>query len=717
MLSPSLSITLGIAFVLLGGINVWLALEAWSRVKAARVSATMLTLHRVGGYLYIGLFCVMTYYMLARLGSGGDSSVSATLHMALAMILSPLLFIKVLIARYYNNQQNLLMPIGLTIFVLSFVLIASTAGPYLARPSKIERVAINPEVQAQPVEIDMNVASDLMQKRCSKCHNLDRVVGARKDAHGWMRTVERMKAMPGAGIPDTDAQMIVSYLVSQNPVQDSGSAAKMEVARALVDQRCARCHSLDRVYKTVQTPDKWRETVNRMVQYASGSAGALQPGEDEEIISYLSVTQTPEAATLKRAQVDAASTSGRSLITKKVNLTPPAVPRASRFDSKSIGLVSFVLLGATVLVIRRPRSRRVPAPQPGAAIKPTPASAARLQSGPVILQLVQITQQTHDAKTLRFAVKDGANFGARPGQFLTFSFLFDGRKETRCYSICSSPARTGYVEITPKRLTNGCVSAFLNDSAAIGMTVEATGPFGQFCFDQVEDQKIGLIAAGSGITPMMAMLGYIDDLCLETEVTLLYYVRTENDIIFRKELEDLHGRAQNFQFRVLLSKPGLEWTGDRGHLDRDFIQRAVPNLRDKLFFLCGPPSFMEIARGILAELGVPPERIRQEVFGGVGGESKAPAQAAKESAFTVEFAKSQKSCSVLEGQSLLDAAADAGVRIPSACRQGQCGTCKTRLLKGQVRMTAENGLDPESRSLGFVLTCVGHAEGSVSLDA
>jgi hypothetical protein len=95
----------------------------------------MFTLHRIGGYLFIALFCVMTYYMLSRLGSGGDHSASVTLHMALAMILSPLLFIKVLVARYYKNQQNLLMPIGLTIFVLSFVLIATTAGPYLARPT------------------------------------------------------------------------------------------------------------------------------------------------------------------------------------------------------------------------------------------------------------------------------------------------------------------------------------------------------------------------------------------------------------------------------------------------------------------------------------------------------------------------------------------------------------------------------------------------------
>jgi ferredoxin-NADP reductase/mono/diheme cytochrome c family protein len=717
MLTPSISIALGFAFVLLGGINVWLVLEAWSRVKAAKVSARMLTLHRIGGYLFIALFCVMTYYMAARLGSGGNNSASVTLHMALATILSPLLFIKVLVARYYKNQHNLLTPIGLTIFVLSFVLIASTAGPYLARPSKIERVSINPAIQAPPVAIDVNQASDLMQKRCSKCHNLDRVVGARKDAHGWMRTVERMMAMPGADISDTDAQMIVSYLVSQTPAQDSGSAAKMEVARALVDQRCARCHSLDRVYKTLQTPEKWRETVNRMVQYASGSTGALQPGEDEQIISYLSATQTPEAANLKRAQAEAASSSGRSLIAQNVNLTPPAAPRQTRFDGKSIGLISFVFLVAAALVIRRPRSRPVPAAQPGAAAKPTPATAARPQISPFILQLVQITQQTPDSKTLRFAVKGGRTLGAMPGQYLTFSFLFDGRKETRCYSICSSPARTGYVEITPKRLTNGWVSSFLNDHAAIGMTVEATGPFGQFCFNQAEDKKIVLIAAGSGITPMMAMLSYIDDLCLDTEVTLLYCVRTENDIIFRKELQNLQGRVRNFRYHVLLSKPSLKWTGDRGHLDRDFIQKAVPNLKDKLFFICGPPSFMETAHDILAEHGVEPERVRQEVFGGVGGAPKPVAQTSTENAFTVEFVKSRTTCTILEGQTLLEAAAVAGVQIPSACRQGQCGTCKTRLLNGQVRMTAENGLDPESKLLGFVLTCVGHAEGSVSLDA
>src|SRR6201987_1013167 len=99
MLPTSASLTLGFFFVLVGAVNVWLVLEAWSRVKVANASSRMLALHRIGGYLFIALFCVMTYFMLARLRRGGvGSAATVTIHFALAMILSPLLFIKVLIA-------------------------------------------------------------------------------------------------------------------------------------------------------------------------------------------------------------------------------------------------------------------------------------------------------------------------------------------------------------------------------------------------------------------------------------------------------------------------------------------------------------------------------------------------------------------------------------------------------------------------------------------
>jgi ferredoxin-NADP reductase len=716
MVTTSVSLALGFAFILVGGINVWLVLEAWSRVKASDASSRMLALHRIGGYLFIGLFCVMAYFMVARLRSEStDTSATVTIHLGLAMVLSPLLFIKVLIARYYKNQHGLLMPMGLTIFVLAFVLIASTAGPYLARATKIEQVSIDP-AHVPPVTIDVNQASDLMQRRCSKCHNLDRVVGARKDAQGWIATVNRMRAMTGAGISEADARTIVSYLASQNRPKGSETTVKMEVARALVDQRCSRCHSLDRIYKAVETPAQWREIVTRMAGYAAGSTGELQPGEDQRIIDYLSATQTPEAAAQRKVQAAAAASAGQSVIAQNAPSLPAPSAEPSRYDGKTIGFVSLVCLMGVALVIRRPRARGSASAKMAPPVKASAAVTPRAPSSPFILKLVQITQQTPDSTTLRFAINGERKLDARPGQFLTFSFLFDGKKETRCYSICSSPARSGYVEITPKRVSNGCVSVFLNDRTAIGMTVEATGPFGQFCLAP-EDKKIVLLAAGSGITPMMAMLRYLDDLCLDTQAVLLYCVRTRDDIMFQQEFEELRGRLKNFQYHVLLSKPDAGWRGARGHISREFISTNVSDLEGCLFFLCGPPPFMGAVKGILTDLGVAAERIRQETFGGAGAGPKPALPRTAESAFTIEFVSSGKSAAVLEGQSLLEAAAEAGVDIPSACRQGQCGTCKTRLLEGDIHMTAEQGLDPESKARGFVLTCVGHASGNVRLDA
>ena len=653
-----MSLFLGITFAVVGALNVIFILQASRRAKDPRWIAA----HRIGGYLFIALFCVMAYSMAARF-RGADASPAAMVHMTLATLLVPLLFIKVIVARYYKSYSSVLLPLGLGIFVVSFVMIAITAGPHLAAVSGAPSV---------------DPATALVEKRCSKCHTLDRVFGARKDARGWLATVNRMRAMRDSGISEADARMIVSFLALQ-------TAPEQTAARALVDQRCGRCHSLDRVYKTAASPEEWRQTVARMAGYAEGSAGALQPGEERQIADFLSVAQTPEAIEQRKSRVTPASTGPAALPILNA-------PGDKRYDPKAIIFVSLVCIGALALIVRRPRQPLVTSTPP----PPSPAGA------PLVLRLVRISQQTPDARTLRFIVTEGRQLGARPGQFLTFSFLFDGKKVVRSYSICSSPARAGYVEITPKRADRGCVSVFLNDRAAAGLTVEAKGPFGQFYFDETRHKSVVLIAAGSGITPFMAMLRYMDDLCLETNATLLYCVRTADDIFFASELEALRKSLRNFSYRVLLSQT-------QGRISDEFVLGAVQDLNSSDFFVCGPAAFMDAARSILADLGVTPERIHQESFGSpkavhAGGES------------FVEFVRSGKSCATRAGQTLLEAAEEQGVAIPFSCRQGQCGTCKTRLIEGTVTMDAEQGLDSESKARGFVLTCVGRATSAVKLD-
>jgi ferredoxin-NADP reductase len=723
MLNDSASLWLGISFVLVGAVNVWLILQASARVGAAKVSARLIAAHRSGGYLFIALFCVMAYFMVARLGDmAGGASSSSIIHVTLAMILSPLLFVKVLVARYYKSYYSFLMPIGLVIFVLSFVLIGITVGPSLAHHARMQTVSLD-TIGLPPAAIDLNTAAATMEKRCSRCHSLDRVAGARKDARGWLATVNRMSALPDSGISEDDSRIIVSYLASQMAPKGTVAVARVEVARALVDQRCGRCHSLDRVYKTSATPEEWRATVTKMVGLAADSAGAFQPGEDEQIIAYLSATQTPDAVDQRRARVVAASAAGRSMVAQRVAATPGPPAPSGRYDAPTIAFISFVGVGMLTLTIRRPVRAPVavvksePSAEPGHAAAGTVPAVASPRNLPLVLRLVSITPQTPDSKTLRFTVSDDRPVNARPGQFLTFSFLFDGIKVARSYSICSSAARSGYVEITVKRANQGCVSVFLNDRASTGMTVEASGPFGHFCLDERTHRHVVMLAAGSGITPMMAMLRYIDDLCLDTTVTLLYCVRTRHDVMFQRELEELRARLKNFQYHVMLSQPHAEWSGPHGHVSGEFIDHAVKDLAAPDFFLCGPPPFMAASRAILTGLGVKPERIRQESFGSALPKSIRSASAAVETGVTVEFTRSGKRCTVRSGQTLLAAAEEQGVGIPSFCRQGQCGTCKTQLLSGHVRMDAEEGLDPESRARGFVLTCVGHADGAVQLDA
>ena len=189
MLNSSTSVWLGIAFVFVGAINVWLVLQASARVRDAKANTRLIAAHRIGGYLFIALFCVMGYFMIARLGdAGGGASPGTMIHLTLAMVLSPLLFVKVLVARYYKSYYSLLLPIGLVIFVLSFVLIGITAGPTLAHRTRMQTVSLS-AIDLPSAAIDMNLAAASMEKRCSKCHNLDRIVGARKDARGWLATV------------------------------------------------------------------------------------------------------------------------------------------------------------------------------------------------------------------------------------------------------------------------------------------------------------------------------------------------------------------------------------------------------------------------------------------------------------------------------------------------------------------------------------------------
>lgn len=380
----------------------------------------------------------------------------------------------------------------------------------------------------------------------------------------------------------------------------------------------------------------------------------------------------------------------------------------------SITVMALVGVFFAVLFLRRPVESTS---APGGTRDDRKGSSGLAPTTPkksLTLLLSKIEDQTHDSKTLRFALPPGETFAGRPGQFLTFNWIVDDAVLPRSYSICSSPTQTGHIEITVKRTENGRVSAFLNQRASVGLAVEARGPSGQFYFDESQHRKIVLIAGGSGITPMMAILRYIDALKLTTEVTLIYFVRTPADIIFASELRRLRESIQNCRYLVVVSKPDKFWQGSAGHLTRELLESSGGDLHAATMFLCGPPGLMDSARKILQSLGVSEARIRQESF----GTNTAPASIPGSETLSgrVEFVRSGKSCESTQGKTLLEIAETHGVSIPWSCRQGQCGTCVVRLLRGRIRMDSEDGLPPELKERGYILACVGRPDGNVVVD-
>jgi ferredoxin-NADP reductase len=380
----------------------------------------------------------------------------------------------------------------------------------------------------------------------------------------------------------------------------------------------------------------------------------------------------------------------------------------------SLVVVFAVLLVAGFTFASKPKS---PGPHfnPKAQSSVDPArKSSTAGADSLTLTLARREQQNHDTTVLRFLLSPGRRLDARPGQFLTFEWFIDGKVVHRPYSICSSPAQSAYIEIMPKRMQNGCVSQFLNDRATPGLMVKARGPYGQFYFDETKHDRIVLIAGGSGITPIMSMLRYIQDLCISVPCTLIYCARSENDLVFNAELCGLAGQVSRFRYVPVVSQASADWKGWRGRLRREILDKTIEQPVESTYFLCGPTGFMELGRALLEQISVHSSRIVQESFGEQAAKDEGRAS---ELSVNVTFARSALTIASSPQRTLLETAEANGIPIPFGCRQGDCHTCMTRLLRGDVHMIRDEALDDALRLQGFVLPCVSRPLDDVTLDA
>ena len=371
-----------------------------------------------------------------------------------------------------------------------------------------------------------------------------------------------------------------------------------------------------------------------------------------------------------------------------------------------------------------PAARPAPAaaPRPGVAAPPDAASPA--SRGFIPAAVLAVVEETPTIRTFRLARPSSFTFTA--GQFLTVSVLVDGQPHVRCYSISSSPESPGYLEISVKR--QGLVSGTLHATLRPGSQLLVKPPAGRFTYPAGDDRPIVLLGGGVGITPLISMLRHGVAAEPGRPITLLYSARGQRELAFLDELEWISRRHPHVRVVCTVTEPDGGWRDRVGRIDAPLIANYVPNAAHSVFLMCGPDAMIDGLRSVLQGMGVPDAQIRSEVFqpsAAIGArpacDDTFPAGAgasagAMEATRRLALTRSGRTIDVAGHQTLLDAAESAGADIPTLCRAGVCGTCRTRLVSGDARCTSD-ALDARDRDAGFVLPCVTWARGDCALEA
>ena len=336
------------------------------------------------------------------------------------------------------------------------------------------------------------------------------------------------------------------------------------------------------------------------------------------------------------------------------------------------------------------------------------------------LRVARVELLTEDSAAVSFDVPDhlGPRFAFAPGQSLTVRRLVDGRDERRSYSICAPAGRSPRIGV--REVPGGAVSGWLVHGVRPGDLVEVQPPAGSFTPDLTRAGRHVLIAAGSGITPMLSIAASLLAARDDTAVTLIYANRRSDTVMFADEVADLKdAHPDRTQVVHVLSREPQEVELFTGRLDpaklRDLLPATVDVATVDHWWLCGPFALVTAAGELLTELGVAPARVHRELFyvEDVPPDEvhhvDAPAGPGAEATIVLDGRAS--TTTIPPGMSVLDAAQRVRPDLPFACKGGVCGTCRALVREGDVHMRRNYALEPAEVAAGYVLTCQALADG------
>lgn len=354
------------------------------------------------------------------------------------------------------------------------------------------------------------------------------------------------------------------------------------------------------------------------------------------------------------------------------------------------------------------------------------------------LTVSHVRRLTDDSIEVTFAVPEelAGRFDYVPGQYVALRTTLDvdgePREVRRSYSICAEP-QPGEIRVAIKKDLGGIFSTWANEFLRAGDKLEVMSPMGQFIskhpmtglnspesIDTTTEHSFVAVAAGSGITPVIAIARSVLAANPAVRFDLVYANKAAMDVMFLEELADLKDRyPARFAVHHVLSREQRISPLLTGRIDAEKLQALLTTVirMDDVdeWFLCGPFELVQLCRDTLAERGVPAEKVRFELF--TTGEPARPEgqvgrpiddDADDESyaiTFNLDGLQGTVSSPTHARESILNAALRVRPDVPFACAGGVCGTCRAKLVSGTVEMEENYALEPDELAAGYVLTC------------